>query len=133
LRKGASYREGPRLVAVGKWKKMWLHVVYGWCRSCREEFTSRWHITFRPRGYERYAQLRERYPGALERLRSRATACHICNQHFSLDQPPHLDHVIALSRGGPNDPSNLALAHKVCNSRKHRSRFNPMTGQGWLL
>jgi 5-methylcytosine-specific restriction endonuclease McrA len=109
-------------------------VLYGWCRSCRNRFAKCWQLVFRPYdGYQQYQQLRERYAKALERLRAVEKKCHVCKKRFTRRETPSLEHVIALSRGGPNDLSNLALAHRVCNSAKSRSRFNPITGQGWLL
>lgn len=30
-----------------------------------------------------------------------------------------IEHLIPISRGGTNDLSNLALAHKLCNSSRH--------------
>jgi hypothetical protein len=60
--------------------------------------------------------------------------CHICGgTRFTKSNPKTVDHIVALADGGSNDASNLALAHKSCNSAKRHSRFNPMTNQGFLL
>jgi 5-methylcytosine-specific restriction endonuclease McrA len=42
--------------------------------------------------------------------------CHICRKRV----PTHersVDHLVALSAGGPDVPENVALAHRSCNSR----------------
>lgn len=50
--------------------------------------------------------------------------CHICgmpvDQKILWPDPksPSLDHVLALSKGGIHDPSNVRLAHLGCNSSK---------------
>lgn len=40
--------------------------------------------------------------------------CHICG----LPGADTADHLIPRSKGGTNHPSNLAAAHRACNSRK---------------
>lgn len=53
-----------------------------------------------------------------------AGICYLCLKPVSLDKmsphpdAPSLDHVVALSRGGPHNFANLALAHLRCNIRK---------------
>jgi 5-methylcytosine-specific restriction endonuclease McrA len=137
LLKGEPYWQnwngGRRVVTARVTRRLWLGITYGWCNSCRRQFARRWQAALRPYGEERYAQLRVRHAEALARLRATAKRCHVCKERFTKGKPAHLDHVIALRLDGPNDPSNLAAAHLVCNSRKGRSRFNPVTGQGWLL
>ena len=51
--------------------------------------------------------------------------CHICGEPTdpslmgtNADLAPTLDHVIALSRGGPHTYDNVRCAHRICNSRK---------------
>ncbi len=46
--------------------------------------------------------------------------CHICREPADLDDW-HLDHVVPLSKGGPNLYTNVAVSHPVCNLRKHVS------------
>jgi 5-methylcytosine-specific restriction endonuclease McrA len=81
----------------------------------------------------KYRQLQLHHADGLATLRATAKKCHICKGRFTKSNPPALEHIIPLSRGGPNHPSNIAFAHEVCNKRKARMLFNPMTGQGWLL
>lgn len=66
-----------------------------------------------------------RYPVTREWLSERdGNACHLCSAEidFTLQHPDAMsastDHVIPVSRGGSSQPSNLALAHLVCNIRK---------------
>lgn len=48
--------------------------------------------------------------------------CHICNRKIDLSLSgmakwgPTIDHILPVSLGGTNDPNNLALAHRCCNS-----------------
>jgi 5-methylcytosine-specific restriction endonuclease McrA len=55
--------------------------------------------------------------------------CHICNQPIDLDAPRQcglpgwelglqMDHVISISKGGPDTLENVKPAHGLCNSRK---------------
>lgn len=54
--------------------------------------------------------------------------CHLCGDDIprgvAVPDPlaATLDHIVPLARGGLHDPSNLAAAHFVCNSRK-RDRY----------
>lgn len=43
--------------------------------------------------------------------------CHICG-HYVPRPMFHLDHVIPLSKGGPDTPENVAVAHASCNHKK---------------
>jgi 5-methylcytosine-specific restriction endonuclease McrA len=56
------------------------------------------------------------------KLRERQKKCHICGRRFTMKDPATLDHVIPITKRGPHDPGNLALAHKSCNSRKGNRR-----------
>lgn len=55
------------------------------------------------------------------------TDCSLCGKHIELNlvYPDPLsrsiDHIIPRSRGGSDEGSNLALAHLVCNYRKHNN------------
>lgn len=50
--------------------------------------------------------------------------CHLCGEpvdpdlfsQMNHDWAPSLDHVVCKSNGGSNSQSNLALAHRYCNS-----------------
>lgn len=44
--------------------------------------------------------------------------CRYCRHHNRITIATHLDHVLALSLGGTNDPDNLAPACEPCNSTK---------------
>lgn len=52
------------------------------------------------------------------------TTCYLCHRSVDLDvkwpdrMSPSVDHVEPLSRGGSEDPSNLALVHLTCNTSK---------------
>ena len=43
--------------------------------------------------------------------------CQICGEPVALVDASH-DHLIPRSRGGTNEPSNVRLAHLICNIRK---------------
>ena len=51
--------------------------------------------------------------------------CQLCGKrvgkkyHPSHERAPTLDHIIPQSVGGSDDPSNLQLAHRICNSIKN--------------
>ena len=50
--------------------------------------------------------------------------CHLCDEpvdrvaDFNDDLAPSLDHLQPRSKGGSDDPDNLATAHRLCNSRR---------------
>lgn len=60
-------------------------------------------------------------PNELTELMQRQTRCAYCKKVFSDKLPATIDHVIPLSKGGPHTISNLVLACKPCNSRKHNN------------
>lgn len=56
--------------------------------------------------------------------------CHICGETVDLKAPRqvgvsgwekglHLDHVLAISKGGPDTPDNVKPSHGICNLRKN--------------
>jgi 5-methylcytosine-specific restriction endonuclease McrA len=60
--------------------------------------------------------------------------CHICNIKIDLSAPRlpgldgwesglHIDHVIPLSKGGPDTLDNVRPAHGACNVKKHANPF----------
>lgn len=55
----------------------------------------------------------------LNDLMQRQKKCYYCKCRFTKKCPATVDHVIPLSRGGAHTISNLVLACKPCNSRKH--------------
>jgi ribosomal protein L34E len=56
------------------------------------------------------------------KLRERQKKCHICGKRFTKTDPATIDHVVALNDHGPHVASNIALAHKSCNSSKQDKR-----------
>lgn len=67
---------------------------------------------------------RKRYGTTVYALALRdGTLCSICGDEVDMDNPglmkPSIDHVLPRSRGGTDDPGNLALAHLICNIRKN--------------
>jgi 5-methylcytosine-specific restriction endonuclease McrA len=58
----------------------------------------------------------------LQKLLDTQKKCHICGKRFTKKDPATLDHVIPISNGGRHEASNIALAHKSCNSRKRDKR-----------
>jgi len=73
-------------------------------------------------------------PGIVDRLmklqRGKCACCRV-----SLSQvPPHLDHVIPLTLGGPNDDSNVQLLCQPCNNQKYNKHpIDFMQRKGYLL
>ena len=58
--------------------------------------------------------------------------CPVCRQ--KLPDAYHVDHVVALSRGGSNDPDNLQLLCPPCNASKHaKDPVSFMQEKGYLL
>jgi 5-methylcytosine-specific restriction endonuclease McrA len=66
-------------------------------------------------------------------LVARSPRCHWCKKPFNGKRRPTHDHVIPLSKGGPNSPENSVCACMECNARKGARFYNPATGQGILL
>lgn len=64
-------------------------------------------------------------PVRLEEIAERdGFRCHLCGRHVDMARmspdslSPSLDHLVPISTGGVHDPSNVALAHRGCNSRR---------------
>ena len=59
-------------------------------------------------------------------------ACHICGQpiDYTLDHLDPMsfviDHVVPLAKGGADDASNVAAAHRTCNSTKRARLIAPI-------
>lgn len=45
-------------------------------------------------------------------------ACYLCEDPYTEDDGPTIEHVTPLARGGTWDMENLKLAHRLCNQRK---------------
>ncbi|MCC6606296.1 MAG: HNH endonuclease [Anaerolineae bacterium] len=56
------------------------------------------------------------YPLVAERAAHRCEYCHAPELIFNV--PFEVDHIIPISKGGSDDPSNLALSCRACNLRK---------------
>lgn len=67
------------------------------------------------------------------RLIARSPVCYYCGRKWTKLRRPTHDHVIPLSKGGNNSPSNSVCACLECNSRKGTKLINPVTGQFQLL
>lgn len=66
-------------------------------------------------------------------------ACHICGQPIDYTLP-HLDpmayvvdHLVPLSRGGSDDLSNKAAAHRSCNDKKRARLVAPIVRRSGSL
>lgn len=57
--------------------------------------------------------------------------CYYC--HKKLDKKYEVDHVIPLSRGGTNDPSNIVIACRPCNRKKQDKLPHEWIDGGRLL
>ena len=65
-------------------------------------------------------------------IRKTGAACHICGQAIDYTLPylhPMefvVDHLIPLKRGGPDDLTNKAAAHRSCNGTKGTRPYAPI-------
>ncbi len=65
-------------------------------------------------------------------LKQQRGRCAYCRDRFG--NQFHIDHILALSRGGSNYPHNLQLTCETCNLRKHaRDPINFAQSLGMLL
>ena len=64
---------------------------------------------------EEKEQVKEIYRRAKE---DKNVRCYICGKKIPMGER-HVDHIIPISKGGTSKPSNLAIACKECNLRKH--------------
>jgi len=115
----------------------------GACRPCKEvalERSRQWRQQnperirdlVRQAGYRRRMRKEtvEQVPYTRKEILERDDyCCHICGGKVDLTAPnqagqpgwetyPHLDHVIPLSKGGPDTPDNVRTAHAICNITK---------------
>lgn len=102
-----------------------------------EAYTSsliKYRKTQKARDASRYGEAarRARKAGALndfskedyKALSSQQKKCHICLKPFTTKNPATIDHIIPISAGGAHTVSNIALAHRGCNSRKNKHRIH---------
>jgi len=76
-----------------------------------------------------------------DRARIKATKanCHICGKPIDYDLPYfdpmafQVDHIIPLSRGGADDLTNKAAAHRKCNSKKRARITAPIVRRSGSL
>lgn len=54
--------------------------------------------------------------------------CYLCGKLIEKEKDFNLDHVVPLSRGGLNAPSNWRATHKTCNADK-----GALTYEEWIL
>lgn len=57
-------------------------------------------------------------------LFNRKPDCPICGKKITKWERATMDHIIPLSRGGPDREENLQLTHSICNRRKGDSIIN---------
>jgi 5-methylcytosine-specific restriction endonuclease McrA len=73
-------------------------------------------------GFEKYSEL--------DVISLYGSICHICNIDIDLSLPRktstpgwemglHIDHLIPISKGGPDTVENVRPAHGICNLKKH--------------
>lgn len=66
-------------------------------------------------------QKRRREGGVIDRdviIARDGMVCHICGEIIGSMAELNMDHVIPLSKGGPNTPENVKPSHAICNARK---------------
>jgi 5-methylcytosine-specific restriction endonuclease McrA len=66
-----------------------------------------------------------RYRRSRALVLAHADLCWLCGKPFTDPRdPPVCDHVIPVSRGGTDHPSNLRAAHRSCNLRRGNKPVN---------
>ncbi len=63
----------------------------------------------------------------------RSPKCHWCKRPFNGQRRPTHDHVIALTKRGPNSPENSVCACRSCNSSKGDRNINPVSREIILI
>ena len=72
-------------------------------------------------------------------IRRSGAACHICGQPIDYTLPSTdpmsfvVDHVIPLAKGGADEMSNKAAAHKQCNAAKAARMVAPIVRRSGAL
>ena len=70
-----------------------------------------------------------RYRQARALVLAYADLCWLCDKPFADPRdPPVCDHVIPVSHGGSDQPSNLRAAHRSCNLRRGNKRVKISAG-----
>jgi 5-methylcytosine-specific restriction endonuclease McrA len=94
-------------------KEAHRNVIYSWRRSHPDKV----RVYDANKRAMRRAAPGKHSPADIERLRTRQNdQCANCDVRF--EGKYHVDHIVALSRGGSNWPSNLQLLCAACNMRK---------------
>ena len=122
------YKENPDTVKkwIAKYRaknpaytEKWLKNLRKWCEDNPEKVWAKGHRRrARLRGVESDDWVRS------EIFESDGWRCHICvlwveNRFvFPHPQSPSIDHLIPVSKEGPNTRENIALAHLKCNQKK---------------
>ena len=76
-----------------------------------------WPIAHRAHQYRRRDKQKNRLPWGAAAKVLRRRICHYCAQPTPREKRT-IDHVVALSKGGPNTPENIVMACGTCNFRK---------------
>ena len=123
----------PQLEATKAWRTLnaeWVRKYdRAWC-AAHPEYR-------RAKGARRRAQLYDAkgtFTAAdWSALVSRSAHCYWCKRPWTKGRRPTHDHIIPLSKDGPNAPENSVCACMDCNNRKCVTRFDPVIKQGILL
>lgn len=111
------------------------------CKSCRAEGMRQWRKNYPEKAKEATRKWRQKHPERVREhnrrfhdshpeysvrrhaeLRAKKMSqygdiCYLCGEKIQQDDL-HIDHVLAKSRGGSDDPSNLRATHEACNLDK---------------
>lgn len=86
------------------------------CEEC-EKSRERLRGSSTQRGYDRDWQKLSK------KVISTSPICGVCGSGRSKENPLTTDHIIPLSKGGTNNPDNLQVLCRRCNSKKGNRRF----------
>ena len=137
LRKDWARRNPDRYQTIRKrhyegHKEYYARKARAWYAANRDRSLARSHAYFRTESGKirrrlaasKYRALRKEGDATLEEINAlmqRQTKCAYCKKKFTGKMPATIDHVIPLSKGGLHTISNLVLACRSCNSRKHNN------------
>jgi endogenous inhibitor of DNA gyrase (YacG/DUF329 family) len=91
------------------------------CGECRRLQIKRWDAT---KSAKRRGMTTPITMNVYDLAARDGTLCHICRKRVDMalsgmaKQGPTIEHITPVSLGGTNDPSNLALAHRHCNTSR---------------